>query len=158
MNHVTYEDLLEFIRATRKRKDELIKEQSAYAAENPVLSKETVIDEEKSVRWNREEVVRRNNSHKGTLAAYTAKISKLLINAKPEELDEAKDELKKLHDNHVDICKNYRDEKETQLEEAYQKYLQAESEKESAEQEKQAARGQDAGKQMSMDAWATEEE
>lgn len=91
-------------------------------------------------------------------AAYTAKISKLLINAKPEELDEAKDELKKLHDNHVDICKNYRDEKETQLEEAYQKYLQAESEKESAEQEKQAARGQDAGKQMSMDAWATEEE
>lgn len=27
-------------------------------------------------------------------AAYTAKISKLLINAKPEELDEAKDELK----------------------------------------------------------------
>jgi len=36
--------------------------------------------------------------------------------------------------------------------------LQAESEKESAEQEKQAARGQDAGKQMSMDAWATEEE
>lgn len=75
MNHVTYEELLKFIRATRKREDELSKEYSAYAAENPVLSKETVIDEEKSVRWNREEVVRRNNSRKGTLAAYTAKIN-----------------------------------------------------------------------------------
>ena len=75
MNHVTYEELFEFIRATRKREDELSKEYSAYATRNPVLSKETVIDEEKSVRWNREEVVRRNNSRKGTLAAYTAKIN-----------------------------------------------------------------------------------
>lgn len=75
MNHVSYEKLLEFIRATRKREGELNKEYSTYAAENPMLSKETVIDEEKSVRWNREEVVRRNNSRKGTLAAYTAKIN-----------------------------------------------------------------------------------
>lgn len=93
-----------------------------------------------------------------TQTAYTAKIGKLLLNAKTDEIDEAKDELKSLHDKHVEICKGYREEKEQQLDKAYQEYLQKESEQQSAEQEKQAARGQGAGKQMSMDALASEEE
>lgn len=93
-----------------------------------------------------------------TQTAYTAKIGKLLLNAKADEIDEAKEELKSLHDKHVEICKGYREEKEQQLDKAYQEYLQKESEQQSAEQEKQAARGQGAGKQMSMDALASEEE
>lgn len=93
-----------------------------------------------------------------TQTAYTAKIGKLLLNAKADEIDEAKEELKSLHDKHVEICKGYREEKEQQLDKAYQGYLQKESEQQSAEQEKQAARGQGAGKQMSMDALASEEE
>ena len=93
-----------------------------------------------------------------TQTAYTAKIGKLLLNAKTDEIDEAKEELKSLHDKHVEICKGYREEKEQQLDKAYQEYLQKESEQQSAEQEKQAARGQGAGKQMSMDALASEEE
>lgn len=93
-----------------------------------------------------------------TQTVYTAKIGKLLLNAKTDEIDEAKDELKSLHDKHVEICKGYREEKEQQLDKAYQEYLQKESEQQSAEQEKQAARGQGAGKQMSMDALASEEE
>ena len=74
-NEISYEELLDFIRATRKREDELSKERAAYAAETPVLLEGAVLDEEKSVRWNREEVARRNNSRKGKLAAYMAKIN-----------------------------------------------------------------------------------
>lgn len=75
MNHVSYEELLEFIRETRKREEKLSKERAAYAAETSVLPEGTVLDEEKSVRWNRAEVALRNNYRKGKLAAYTVKIN-----------------------------------------------------------------------------------
>lgn len=90
--------------------------------------------------------------------AYAAKITKELADAKPEEIDEAKEELQKLHDQHTDLCKSYREEKEKQIEEAYQKYLKAQAEKESAEKEKQAAHGKNAGKQMSMEGIAANKE
>ena len=93
-----------------------------------------------------------------TQSAYIAKITKQLTEARPGELDEAKDELQQQHDQHTDLCKAYREEKEKQIEEAYQQYLQAQSEKESAEQEKHAAHSEEAGKQFSMDALAAEAE
>lgn len=74
-NTVSYDELLAFIRETRERSQRLAKERSAFAANNPLLDENTVLDEEKSVRWNREEVAHRNNSRKGKLAAYVAKIN-----------------------------------------------------------------------------------
>ncbi len=91
-----------------------------------------------------------------THATYGVKIGKHLVNAKPEESDEAKDELDQIHSKHLDLCQSYREEKEQQIEKAYQIYLKQQAEKESAEQEKQAAHSEDAGKQMSMDALSNE--
>lgn len=72
---VSYEELKEFIRETRAKAERLSKERNAYALSAPVLNEDTVLDEDKSVRWNREEVMRRNRSRGGKLAAYTAKIN-----------------------------------------------------------------------------------
>ncbi len=91
-----------------------------------------------------------------TQGAYTAKITQQLANAKEEEIDEAKDELKKLHDQHLDLCKSYREEKEKQIEEAYQQYQQEQAAQESAEQEKHAAHSQAAGKQFHLGDLASE--
>ena len=67
-----------------------------------------------------------------THAAYGAEIIKQLASAKPEEIDEAKEELQKIYDQMKDICKSYREEKEKQIEEAYQDYLKKKAEAEQA--------------------------
>ena len=83
-------------------------------------------------------------------AAYGAKIAKQLVGAKPEEMDEAKEELQKVYDQIKDICKSYREEKEKQIEEAYQDYLKKKAEAEQAESERQAARGEDKGMKLDL--------
>ena len=83
-------------------------------------------------------------------AAYGAKIAKQLAGAKPEEMDEAKEELQKVYDQIKDICKSYREEKEKQIEEAYQDYLKKKAEAEQAESERQAARGEDKGMKLDL--------
>lgn len=72
---VSYDDLLKFIRETRAKSEQLWKERNDYATNAPILSEGTILDEEQTVRWNREEVARRNNSRKGKLAAYMTKIN-----------------------------------------------------------------------------------
>lgn len=76
------------------------------------------------------------------------KMAKQLAGAKPAELDEAKEELQKLYDRNKDLCKQYRETKEKQIEDAYQKYLTEQAAKESAEKERMAARDEEAGKRM----------
>ncbi len=98
------------------------------------------------------------SKEKGIHGTYTAKITKELADAKPEEIDEAKDELQKLYDQHLDLCKSYREEKEKQIEEAYQNYLKAQSDKESAERERQAAHSTEAGRQIHMEDFASKAE
>ena len=83
-------------------------------------------------------------------AAYGAKIAKQLAGAKPEEMDEAKEELQRVYDQIKDICKSYREEKEKQIEEAYQDYLKKKAEAEQAESERQAARGEDKGMKLDL--------
>lgn len=83
-------------------------------------------------------------------AAYGAKIAKQLAGAKPEEMDEAKEELQKVYDQIKDICKSYREEKEKQIEKAYQDYLKKKAEAEQAESERQAARGEDKGMKLDL--------
>ena len=59
-----------------------------------------------------------------------------------------------MHDEHLEICKSYREEKENQIEAAYQDYLKRQQEKENAEREKEAAHSGTAGKQFNMDAFS----
>lgn len=90
-------------------------------------------------------------------AAYGAKIIKQLASAKPEEIDEAKEELQKIYDQMKDICKSYREEKEKQIEEAYQDYLKKKAEAEQAESERQAARGEDKSSKLDLSQFVSEE-
>lgn len=92
-----------------------------------------------------------------THAAYGAKIIKQLASAKPEEIDEAKEELQKIYDQMKDICKSYREEKEKQIEEAYQDYLKKKAEAEQAESERQAARGEDKSSKLDLSQFVSEE-
>lgn len=90
-------------------------------------------------------------------AAYDVKIAKQLVGAKPEEIDEAKEELKKLYDQIMETCKSYREEKEKQIETAYQEYLAKKAESERAESERQAARGEDKGSKLDLNQLAGDE-
>ena len=92
-----------------------------------------------------------------THAAYGAEIIKQLASAKPEEIDEAKEELQKIYDQMKDICKSYREEKEKQIEEAYQDYLKKKGEAEQAESERQAARGEDKSSRLDLSQFVSEE-
>lgn len=92
-----------------------------------------------------------------THAAYGAEIIKQLASAKPEEIDEAKEELQKIYDQMKDICKSYREEKEEQIEEAYQDYLKKKAEAEQAESERQAARGEDKSSKLDLSQFVSEE-
>ena len=47
---------------------------------------------------------------------YGAKIGKALTQPKDNEIEEAKEKLKSMHDEHLEICKSYREEKENQIE------------------------------------------
>lgn len=90
-------------------------------------------------------------------AAYDVKIAKQLVGAKPEEIDEAKEELKKLYDQIMETCKSYREEKEKQIETAHQEYLAKKAESERAESERQAARGEDKGSKLDLNQLAGDE-
>lgn len=92
-----------------------------------------------------------------THAAYGAEIIKQLASAKPEEIDEAKEEFQKIYDQMKDICKSYRKEKEKQIEEAYQDYLKKKAEAEHAESERQAARGEDKSSKLDLSQFVSEE-
>lgn len=92
-----------------------------------------------------------------THAAYGAEIIKQLASAKPEEIDEAKEEFQKIYDQMKDICKSYREEKEKQIEEAYQDYLKKKAEAEQAESERQAARGEDKSSKLDLSQFVSEE-
>lgn len=92
-----------------------------------------------------------------THAAYGAEIIKQLASAKPEEIDEAKEEFQKIYDQMKDICKSYREEKEKQIEEAYQDYLKKKAEAEQAESERQAARGEDKSSRLDLSQFVSEE-
>lgn len=81
---------------------------------------------------------------------YGNKIAAKLMGASVEEIDEAKKMLEEIYNGHVDLCKEYRENKEKEIEDAYQLYLSEQSQKEAAAQEEEAARGETAGSAMKM--------
>ena len=89
--------------------------------------------------------------------AYGAKITKELMTAKPEEIDEAKEELQKQYDQIKDLCKSYRENKEKQIEDAYQEYLKKKAEIEQTEKERQAAHNEEKGSKLNLNQLKTDE-
>lgn len=83
------------------------------------------------------------------MTLYTGKLAAMLINASPETQDEAKNALQDLYDEHEDMCKKFRADKEQEIEDAYQAY----QAKQAAEQENDngAAANANAGLQMNFD-------
>lgn len=72
---VTYEELTDFIAKKKEEIANIWTERAVFIRSEPELPAGTVIDREKSVRWNEEEVWHRNNSRKGKLASFQAKIN-----------------------------------------------------------------------------------
>ncbi|MBO4341072.1 MAG: ribosome recycling factor [Bacteroidales bacterium] len=86
---------------------------------------------------------------KVVFATCTTKLAHLLMDADPEELDEAKDQLQQFKDMADDLCKQYRENKEAEIEAAYQNYLEKKAAKEAEINEKaEAMKEQLAGMQM----------
>ncbi|MGM9759181.1 MAG: ribosome recycling factor [Parabacteroides sp.] len=81
---------------------------------------------------------------------YTERITKKLVGAKAEELDEAKEALEDIYNQHKDICKQYRENKEKDIEEAYQKYLNNQQEQQQQAEEEEAAAGSNTIRSMVM--------
>lgn len=81
---------------------------------------------------------------------YVAKVTAKLAIGNPEELDEAKDELQNLHDEHKKMLNGYSDDKKAEVEEAYQRYLEEQEQKEAERQEAEEAQGKDKVFSMKM--------
>ena len=87
---------------------------------------------------------------KATFTRYSAEIALQLADAPAGDLDEAKDALQELYDTATDLCKQFRENKEKEIEDAYQLYLAGKEEKEMTEQEEQAAHNAQAGLKMKL--------
>lgn len=72
---VTYEELTDFIAKKREEIANLWTERAVFIRSEPELPDGTILDQEKSVRWNEAEVRHRNNSRKGKLASFHKKIN-----------------------------------------------------------------------------------
>lgn len=76
---------------------------------------------------------------------YTQKLALKLENASPEEINEAKEALENIRKQHNDLAKEYHENKEKEIETAYQLYLEKQAEQEKNKQEQEAATNKEAG-------------
>lgn len=86
----------------------------------------------------------------GYSAIYMQKATGKLIGALPEEMDEAKKALEDIHNQHLDMAKQYYDDKKEEIETAYELYLKEQNEKAAARQEQEAATNKDAGQSFRL--------
>lgn len=82
---------------------------------------------------------------------YSQKIALKLALKYPQELDEAKDNLQSLHDEHKKMLETYSENKKKEVDEAYQRYLEEQEQKDNAQQEKDDAQGTDKKFSMKME-------
>ena len=91
-----------------------------------------------------------NGKMEATFTFFTALIQQKLMNADADELDEAKDALQDIKDKHDDLCKQFRADKEQEIEDAYQQFQAELEEKKAKLEEDEAAHNLQAGLQMKM--------
>lgn len=85
---------------------------------------------------------------KAAFTAAMAQITPRLADAPPDELDEAKDVLQGMKDQHDDLLAQYKADKEAEIEDALKKYQEAKAQQETRQQEEDAAHNIQAGMQM----------
>ena len=81
----------------------------------------------------------------------SAKVALKMNGASEENLQLAKDKLQEIYDWHTNTLKKLREDKEKEVEDAFQAYLAGEQEETKASEEKQAAEGVDSVFSMSME-------
>lgn len=79
----------------------------------------------------------------GVFHQYMAQVVDKLVGAPADEIDEAKNELDQLHDDHNKLLKEYREDKGKEIEDAYQRYLTEQQQKDIRNKEEADARGED---------------
>lgn len=83
-------------------------------------------------------------------AAHSAKISAKMAGASAENIDAVKDKIQEIYDWHMNLCKQLREDKEKEVEDAYQEYLKTATEQVEQTKEKEAAQGKDTIFRMNM--------
>ena len=85
------------------------------------------------------------------LQEYTQRMVLKLKDAKPEEIDEAKDMVQGLYDRHKEMLETFTNNKNNEVEEAYQRYQEEQEAKEKDKEEEDAAHNESAGMSMNLD-------
>ena len=84
-------------------------------------------------------------------ADYMVKLNEKMEGQPPAEYDEAKEEVDNSYDQHKEVIKTYRENKEKEIEEAYQKWLTKQEEKEQQQQEQEEAMGEKVAKTLNLE-------
>ena len=84
-------------------------------------------------------------------AIYKARLTTKLVGSSEEDTKEAEDKLEEVYSKHDEIAQQYKEAKEKEIEEAYQRYLDEQTAKQNEEDEKAAARGVNAGRKFRID-------
>lgn len=76
-------------------------------------------------------------------STHTAKIVAKMIGTSAEQLEAVKEKLQEIYDWHMNLCKQFREEKEKEVEEAYQEYQKTITKQTQQAEEKDTAHGKD---------------
>ena len=83
-------------------------------------------------------------------AIYKARLTTKLVGSSEEDTKEAEDKLEEVYGKHGEIAQQCKENKEKEIEEAYQRYLNDQTAKQTAADEKAAARGENAGQAFNI--------
>ncbi len=81
---------------------------------------------------------------------YKSRLTAKLLGGSEEETKEAEDKLEEVYNKHDEICLQFKSDKIKEIEEAYQRYLTEQANKQAEEDEKAAARGVNAGQAFNI--------
>ena len=82
--------------------------------------------------------------------AYKTRLATMLVGLSKEEAKEAEDMLEEVYQKHDEICLQFKTDKQKEIEEAYQRYLTEQANKQAEADEKAAARGENAGQAFNI--------
>lgn len=81
---------------------------------------------------------------------YKSRLTAKLLGGSEEETKEAEDKLEEVYSKHDEICLQFKSDKIKEIEEAYQRYLTEQANKQAEADEKAAARGENAGQAFNI--------
>ena len=83
-------------------------------------------------------------------AIYKTRLTAKLVGSLEEDIKEAENKLEEVYGKHGEIAQQCKENKEKEIEEAYQRYLNDQTAKQTAADEKAAARGENAGQAFNI--------